>query len=34
MGYFNDIEDPTNATYSSDWQQVQYGIAEIDKYNL
>ena len=32
-GYFNDIEDPTNPTYSSDWQQVQYGIAEIDKCN-
>ena len=30
-GYFNDIEDPLNPTYSSDWQQVQYGIAEIDK---
>ena len=30
-GYFNDIEDPNNPTYSSDWQQVQYGIAEIDK---
>ncbi len=30
-GYFNDIEDPSKPTYSSDWQQVNYGIVEIPK---